>query len=289
MNTVLHVTSGDIAGELLAGSGLPGEIFVWHDILYDGPRAAGWPDEAVLQARAQFLAESTGGGLGRDSVLKTLKAQYARLERAGGHERVVLWFDACLFDQSMLCHILACLHLLEVDTVDLLCIDAFPGVDPYHGLGQLSPGQLASVYHRRQPVTGTQFAFAREVDQAFALQDPAAFAELADRRNAALPWVPAAVKRWLAEQPEPATGLSLLERMALDAVAAGCRTPAEIFTAVARADTPPQYWGDVTLWGRINRLADRTPPLVHIQGPRARLPQWPEKAALSQFRVCPVK
>lgn len=32
------MTSGDCAGELLEKSGLPGEVFVWHDILYDGPR-----------------------------------------------------------------------------------------------------------------------------------------------------------------------------------------------------------------------------------------------------------
>ena len=45
MNRTLHITSGDCAGEILAKSGTPGEILVWHDILYDGPLATWllWP------------------------------------------------------------------------------------------------------------------------------------------------------------------------------------------------------------------------------------------------------
>jgi hypothetical protein len=38
MSRILHITSGDIAGGHLANSGIEGKVFVWHDILYDGPR-----------------------------------------------------------------------------------------------------------------------------------------------------------------------------------------------------------------------------------------------------------
>ena len=38
MGDILHITSGDIAGESLSRSGVPGEVFIWHDILYDGTR-----------------------------------------------------------------------------------------------------------------------------------------------------------------------------------------------------------------------------------------------------------
>lgn len=41
MMDILHITSGDCAGGSLAKAGLPGEVFVWHDILYDGPRNPG--------------------------------------------------------------------------------------------------------------------------------------------------------------------------------------------------------------------------------------------------------
>jgi len=43
MGKTLYITSGDSSGEGLVKSGLAGEVFVWHDILYDGPRCSGCP------------------------------------------------------------------------------------------------------------------------------------------------------------------------------------------------------------------------------------------------------
>lgn len=285
--TILHITSGDVAGGILAESGLSGEVLVWHDILYDGPRRPGWPDDDTLEARAGFLEKATGGGLSKAYILDTLNTQYNCLRRADEYDGVVLWFDACLFDQAMLCHILACLRFLEMERAELLCIDAYPGIEPFHGVGQLSAEQLASVFHLRHPLTKAQWVFAERVDRAFAIQDPAQLKELAGWEEAPLPWVPAAVRRWLAEQPDGSTGLGRLETLALDAIRAGRRTPAEIFAFASTRDTPPQYWGDITLWARINGLADREPPLVRIQGPAQRLPQWEGIADLKSFRIFP--
>ena len=285
MGTICHITSGDMAGGLLAKAGLPGEVFVWHDILYDGPREPGWPGEETIEARAGFIEGFTQGGLDRGLVLKTMHEQYQKLAKAASYERIVLWFDACLFDQSMLCHILTCLHGRGIQNVEILCIDAFPGIEPFNGLGQLQPEQLAAFYGDRRPVTEEQFRFAAVVDEAFANQDAGLLAELSEAHKAPLPWVPAAVLRWLQEQPDPATGLGRLETMALSAIRSGCETPGDIFKTVAAAETPPQFWGDTTLWAKINGLADRIPPLVEIQGPEERLPQWESKMPLSEFRI----
>lgn len=287
MKRTLHITSGDIAGDRLAKSEIPGEVFVWHDILYNGPRKPGWPDDITLDARACFLECSTGGGLSKQFVLETLKTQYTKLKTASDYDTLVLWFDACLFDQSMLCHILTCMRLLGNEQADLLCIDTFPGVDPYHGLGQLSPDQLASMYSQRQSLKSDHFLFAERVDRAFALQDQSEFTKLADT-DAPLPWIPAAVTRWIEESPDSVTGLSKLEKFALEAICSGHETPAEIFSFVSARETPPQYWGDITLWEKINALADREPPLVKIEGPNVRLPQWEGIADLKLFRVHPM-
>lgn len=285
MHTMLHITSGDIAGESLAKAGLPGEVFVWHDILYDGPRNPGWPDEDTLRARAEFIEKTTAGGLDRQRVLKTFREQYHKLTATGPDQPVVLWFDACLFDQAMLAHVLTCLHHKGIRDVELLCVEAFPGIEPFHGLGQLSPGQLSSLYGNRRLVTDAQFSFAGVVDRAFATQDAALLAELSETDAAPLPWVPAAVTRWRQEQPDPDTGLGRLESLALAAVRAGCATPGQIFASVAAADTPPQFWGDTTLWARLNGLADRVPPLVQIEGPADRLPQWESDVSLKDFTI----
>jgi hypothetical protein len=285
MGNPVHITSGDNAGGSLAKAGLPGQVFVWHDILYDGPRRPGWPDEETLNARASFIEEATAGGLDKQSVLETLHNQYRKLGDAAPNEHVVLWFDACLFDQSMLAHILTCLRDQNASNVELLCVDQFPGIEPFHGLGQLQPDQLSSLYGNRQPVTDAQFDFAVGVDWAFATQDFGALTELSQMTDAPLPWVPAAVARWLQERPDSASGLGRLEYLALSAILAGRETPGEIFASVAAADTPPRFWGDTMLWAKINALAQRQPPLVRIDGPKDRLPQWEGDVPLGEFRI----
>lgn len=284
--TTLHLTSGDVAGLALSESGVPGEVFVWHDILYDGPpRKAGWPDEKTLHDRAAFLEQTTGGGLTQEKILPTLMGQYRKLRAAEEYDRIVLWFDACLFDQSMLAHVLACLDDVGCGEVDILCVDAFSGVEPFHGLGQLTPEQLASCYDRRTPATKAQFDFARRVDEAFASQDATRLSPLAQAEETPLPHVPTAMARWLREQPDPETGLGQLDQFILEALRAGNNRPEDIFRAVSAADTPPQFWGDTTLWCKINALADRQPPRLSIDGPAKRLPQWESDLDLSAFRI----
>ncbi|NLG34331.1 MAG: DUF1835 domain-containing protein [Lentisphaerae bacterium] len=283
--TMLHITSGDIAGDRLARAGLPGEVRVWHDILYDGPRNPGWPDDDTLEARAAFLEEATGGGLTRERVRGVLQEQYRRLSDAASGAGMVLWFDACLFDQAMLAHVLTCLRIRGARDVELICVDAFPGIDPYHGLGQLRPDQLASRYGDRRPVTGSQYEFAVRVDRALAVQDAGELEALSRLSCAPLPWIPAAIGRWLQERPDAVTGLGRLESLALAAIRGGCESPVKILASVAAAETPPQFWGESMLWAKINGLADRDPPLVKIGGPGDRLPQWESDVPLEAFCI----
>jgi len=288
MNNTLHITSGDGVGGNLAKAGLGGEILVWHDILYDGPRNPGWLTEETLDARALFLEQATGGGLTQAFVRTTLVAQYQRLAAISATTPIVLWFDACLFDQSMLAHILTCLDGRGIRQAELLCVDAFPGIVPYDGIGQLKPAQLASLFSRRLPITKEQFSYAHVVDRAFALQNMLLLTELARASSAPLPWVPAAAARWLQEQPDAETGLGRLDQLILNALRTGSQTPAEIYKTVSASERHPQFWGDTTLWAKINGLAERKPPRVRIEGPAARLPQWPGQGDLTRFAVFPL-
>jgi hypothetical protein len=286
MTARVHLTSGDRAGERLRDSGLSGEVFVWHDVLYDGRRQPGWPDDASIEARACFLEAHTGGGLSRVYLRNSLRAQYGHLRDVAAGP-LVLWFDACLFDQAMLAHILACLDHVQAAQVELVCIDACPGLERYDGLGQLTPEQMAARFGDRSPVTAEQRRYACLVDRSFASGDTGALLEIARTRNAPLPWMPAAAARWLEELPDATTGLGKLARLTLAAIREGQTRPAEILASVAEADSRPRYWGDTTLWGTINDLAARQPAFVTITGPTDRLPQWPGNHDIDGFRVWP--
>jgi hypothetical protein len=287
MKTFLHITSGDCSGGNISKCGILGEVFVWHDVLYDGPvRMPGWPDLEALQQRALFLNRETGGGLGLDIIQKTITYQYEKLKSLDTYNETVLWFDACLFDMSMLCHILSCLKSrINPEKLSLLCIDSYPGISPYNGIGQLAPQQLAGEFENRKPVTPELFEYAELVDRAFASQDITLFNTLSAELTPPLKWVPAAISRWLEEIPDSKTRLGKLERLALEAVKSGFSKPIDIFKYVAEKDTKPQYWGDTFLWAKINSLCDKNPSLVKIEGPESRLPQWTENCDISQYRV----
>ena len=285
MIKTLHITSGDHCGEILAKSGVDGEVFVWHDIMYDGPREPGWPDEKAIKARVQFIVETTAGGLSEQLVLDTLTNQYKKLESAGTYDRIVLWFDACLFDQSMIVHVLNCLAAKNIKNAELICIDSFPGIVPFDGLGQLTISQMASLYKLAKPIIGEQFKFAKIADDAFAVQDIKVFNQLYRMAGVPLQYIPAAVSRWLQEKPDSVTGMGRLEQLIMNAVSKGSKTPVEIFAAVKSADTHPQFWGDTNLWQKINGLAGRNPPLLKITGPSEKLPQWESKLDLNRFKV----
>ncbi|NLF87065.1 MAG: hypothetical protein GX571_13280 [Lentisphaerae bacterium] len=269
-----HLTSGDCAAANLRAAGLPGTIHVWHDVLYEGTHEPGWPCAETLCLRARMLEEHTGGGVSFQKALKTLRNQYADL-RAAADRSIVLWFDACLFDQTMLVHLLACLRDHPAGSVSQICIDSAPGLTRYNGLGELPPSSFAAHYPLRVPVTPAMFSFATEADTAFGHHDGAALRRLANLSEAPLPHVPPAAARRLLEFPDPETGLGRLEQLVLQAIDQGVTKPTALFRAVADLDTPPQYWGDTTLWHIVNGLALRRPPLVHIGGPTPRLPQWP--------------
>jgi hypothetical protein len=113
------------------------------------------------------------------------------------------------------------------------------------------------------------------------------FRDLSGCIDAPLPWIPPAVARWLQELPADGTGLGRLERLALESIRSGRSIPSAILADVSARETPPQFWGDTTLWAKINGLAVRQPSLVRIEGPDRRLPQWEGMADLKLFRVYP--
>lgn len=279
----LHVTSGDSSGELIKAADFKGEILVWRDILYEGKRNPGWPDDATITARAEMLSANTGGGLSVEEIKQGLVNQYEKLADAKKYETVLLWFDACLFDQSMLAHILSCLHCLNADNVELICVDSFPGIVPFDGLGQLKPVDVREIYTWRKKVSKAQFELAVKIDAAFAAQKVELFQGLLSAPHPEYPWINAAIQRWLEEMPDTATGLGKLETLALEAVNAGSESAVAIFKYVSSHDSHPQYWGDTTLWAKLNSLADKK--LIKIDGPEPRLPQWSSKYQLERFRI----
>ncbi|MDR3088842.1 MAG: DUF1835 domain-containing protein [Desulfobulbaceae bacterium] len=252
---VLHITNGDCAAERLGQGGIPGEILAWSDILFDGPiREMAFPDGKALTAHATFLANIFC--LNSADVLTNLQGQYAKLRRVFDYETVVLWFDACLMDQTTLVHLLTCLDDLAYRQVELICIDEFPGIADFHGLGQLRSADFASLYRSRHLLSSPEFALARRAERAFAARDVVDLRRLALEQSAPLPFLPAACARLLEELPDE-TGLGKLDRLILAALRDGAPDFIAVYRYVAAHDTRPQFWGDTWLKVKYEKLRAR--------------------------------
>jgi hypothetical protein len=265
-DTVLHVTNGDAAAEPLRRAGLAGEVLPWRDVLHEGPVPAGLAPAELNRVRARFLAERGWAEL--DDALRGLDARDRALaDAAAGGGEIVLWFEHDLYDQLQLLQVLGLLADAEAarGRVSLVCIGAFPGVEPFHGLGQLSPEQLAALHPGRAPVADAQRALARDAWAAFRAPDPAEIERVLAGDTGALPFLRGALLRHLEQFPAVGDGLSRTERQVLEAVAAGAAGPRELFLA-DQAREERVFMGDATLWGHVAGLAAGPEPLLRVAG-----------------------
>lgn len=273
-----HVHCGDSSAQTLRRSGVPGEVVAWCDLLMDGPLPATAGDADLWRLRAPFLSAATGGGVTEEQVFRRFRDQDAALEAcAGSGEEVVLWFDACLYDQFILIRLLDWFarHFPETQgRLSLICIGEFPGFQRFLGLGELGSEQLASLLEHRHSVTAAETAAAQAAWRAVRAASPDMLVELAlsPTAMAPLPYAGAALRRFLQHYPSAANGLDRLEQEVLDAVAAGTDRLVPLFRAVSDREDRP-FFGDTSLWACVQRLADAETPLLSLEGP-GRLPLW---------------
>ena len=262
---MLHVTNGDATAEPLRAAGLPGTVIAWADVLHEGPVLVRLSPTAFREMRARFLVDQSTASFGE--FLVRFAARDHALDRAGDHDEVVLWFEHDLYDQLQIVQILDRIAGLPTPPARLtmICVDAVPGVEPFHGLGQLTAGQLAALFPSRRPVTPAQTALAIDAWAAVRATDPTRLAALAAGSSSPLPFLPAALIRFLEQLPATRDGLSRSERQVLEAVAAGASDPVAVFRADQAREAAP-FMGDTSLWYHLYGLAAGPAPLLAMAG-----------------------
>ena len=260
--STLHVTNGDCAADIIRRV-VPGPVVVTADVLHEGPAPA-LDGDAWYNVRGAFLAD---GGARSDAIARGLADADRTIVEAARNGRVVLWFEHDLFDQLLLARTLDLLGRVEVRpaAVSLICIDRFPAIDRFIGLGQLSADQMATLIGTEQPVADEQYSLASAAWAAFRSPDPSALAALAAdaERARALPFLRDALLRFLAEFPWVGSGLSRTEQLMLDALADGALDAGRLF-ADAQAREPRPFMGDWTFFDIVKRLAASRTPLVTV-------------------------
>ena len=254
---------------MLTAAGIPGDKVCWADPLCEGPLHRHSTDAARQKERAAYL--SARGSVPMTETYRDLMGDDWRIDQCVHYDETILWFEADLFDQAILVYLLARLAAFRSRTrLSLICIGEFPGIERFIGLGQLTPGQLATLLPGRRPVTAGQFRLAARAWDALRSPDPMALAAIGRMRSSAMPFLPAAMRRYLAEYPSLRNGLGRTEQLALEAIAAGARTPKQVFPRVQERERRP-YMGDTMLYAVLRDLA--SPRYPAIAGAHGRLPR----------------
>jgi len=271
--TTLHVRCGDDIKDKLAEAGFEGAYLSFADPAWLGPPPA---FNAWVAGRAALIAERTG--IARPKVREQLGESYWRLARAPQqYERIVLWFEHDLYDQSALARILAGLALRKTrPKVELIAVDGFPGVKRFLGLGQLSPAQLASLWPGRKAVSKRQLGAGSAVWAALCAVTPEPLMTIVADGMSDLPLMKAALQRQLQELPWTTDGLSLTEREALRALANGPLAAAEVFGIAQLKREPQPFMGDLFFFAVLRDLLDSPRPPIAVT-PATRRTVWPRR------------
>ena len=256
--SLLHVTNGESAGNTLRQTGLGGAVLSWQDTLHEGPVPAASRRE-LLETRASFLAGCGWGS--RRALLASLERRDRQLlDALGDGLQVVLWLEHDLYDQLQLLDVLTLARAAEA-TPELVVVGAFPGKRAFAGLGELTAGELETLWPARRPATQAALETAAAVWAAFRAPEPTALAEWAAREREELPFLAPALRRLLEELPAPGDGLSGTERRTLQAIAAGADTPAAAFVAAQRLEDAP-FLGDSWFYRTLSQLGQGDARLI---------------------------
>jgi hypothetical protein len=281
----LHVTNGDSVAGTLRTTSLGGDAIAWRELLHEGP-VPNVPIAELRRIRSAFLS-ACGWGV-QDEIVADLAQRHDVLTRAVAERRpVVLWFEHDLFDQLLLLQVLSVVAHAgpnPPERVQLIQIGSFPGRARFHGLGELSPEELASLWPDRRPVGGELVDLGRRSWSEVRSPTPAAIEGLSHTELPGLPFLPGALHRLLEELPHPMTGLSRSERHVLEALAARPSTPLEVFHACQERETAP-FEGDASVFCRIAQLGGREPLLCPERG--GRLPSDPKAFAATRLVLTP--
>lgn len=257
----LHIHCGDASAQPLRDSSVPGDVLVWREIYVEGPVPGNLSVDDFCKARAEYLSNSLGGVVTYERILEGSKTRYNMLVAAGKYEEVVLWFDSCMFDQTIMIHVidLCAKHNWPDTKLSLICVD--------QDLGGLSTDELAALLDTRQTITPDQIALAHVAWRAFTSDDPKEIENVLQEDCAALPFLNDALFRHLEQYPSVINGLSRTQNQILNAVVNGSEKLIDIFRAVIHDMEQRPFMGDSSLWKCIDELAGEKNPLLKLDGP----------------------
>jgi len=255
VRTILNITNGGCAVEVMHKADIPGVYLPWSDVLHDGPVPDNLSLEKLSEVRAEFIVSRGWGSperinqlfIDRDNTLKSFK-QY---------DEVILWFEHDLYDQLQILQILDWFYHNSEHTVDLslICTDKY--------LGPLSPDEMKGLLKCKEVISEDQLLLSSNAWSAFRSNSPEEWCKLIETDTSSLPFLDGAIKRLLEEYPNSKTGLSRTSHQALKIISEGEKRPGEIFGRSQDLEDRI-FLGDSSFWVILHDFLNSPPPVASV-------------------------
>ena len=273
----LHLRCGSDIQQGLKIAGFCGDFLEFADPYCQGPVPSDAQFSTFLEQRITFIAHAYD--ITPHDARQRLTHEYARLRQSPDYPRVVLWFEHDAYDQLILAYVLHQYHQTQAPKqLDLICVNRFPGVERFVGLGQLSPTGLRFLWETRYPITPTHLALGEAVWQGLTASSPTALVNLMQTGTPAMATMAVALRRHLQELPWLEDGLGLTERLTLQILSGQASLAAgQVFAELTQRREPLPYLGDTMYWQILRDLSQGPHPLVLILPTSLHKP-WPPRS-----------
>ena len=245
----LNIFNGDITCDIWRKCGGAEEYLVWRETYLEGPLPETDDLHFFRSARAEFLSHfAEVEEIGCEQLYRYLQKLDEALFALPENARLMLWFDSCIFDQTMLMRILYLLAQRK---------NSMPQIFLYCCSGNVL---TADDFQRGRAecirLSNDDLQTAAVAWKHFCRKDAGAMqlvAEQGDFHN--LPAMKNALIRCAEEVPD-ASGLNRTRKQILQLVAAGKSSFAEIFKALGGLEDLP-FLGDTACQRHLDYLTDR--------------------------------
>lgn len=277
---MLHIVNGDSVGDKLKQGNIQGDILVWRELYSFGPVFKRMDEPDHRRTRAQYLEHTLG--IPEKEFIETCESQERKLQDFRKYDEIVLWFEHDLFDQTMLAYLL---HWFQEQSLgntklSLLCIGAYPGIELFRGLGQLSTEQLETLSGTWHAIGKEELMLGSKLWEAYTSDQPEKHQHMLEVDSSALPFARDAFEAHLARLPSVNNGLGIIEQTTLEAVAGGTDRPHELFRKVGD-QLHTLGMGDLEFWYYLAKMIEGPGSLLAMDG-TASFPDF--KRAVPQFQ-----
>ncbi|MEO0900919.1 MAG: DUF1835 domain-containing protein [Bacteroidota bacterium] len=217
MNSLLHITNGDIFTSRLKTLDLKGDIITWREMLCEGKTLCNVGSESFWKTRFEFLNRNYKVSKSW-FVEKTLK-EYRSLCNHKQQDQIVLWFEYDLFCQINMLAVISWLktHRRHAE-ISLVCSGKEDESDKLYSLNELSDEKLLSLYQKRISLTQDDIEFADYVWQLYCSDNPMRLENVITHNSFQFKYLSDALKAHLKRYPTIKNGLNVLENKVLQTV-----------------------------------------------------------------------